>query len=147
MTVISNWQVTTPLYIINLDISSSWTIYNDPGKPFIYILTAMHDLTEVVISSLTDKSTFQSVATPFMEDFIFSFGNFSVVVIDANRKSFRVFKKSLWALDITVCTFTRVCQKVNSAKKYHHLKIKIQAIFGEDIGTHVSVLTNIKYCI
>ena len=34
--------------------------------------------------------------------------------------------------------------KLTSADKYHHLKIFIQAIIGQDRGTHVSILQSIK---
>ena len=73
------------------------------------------------------------------------FGICVVIICDANIKYCGVFEEALQPLNITTYTLAQGDRKGMITYKYNHFLVKTQAIIGQDRGSHVSILQNIKH--
>ena len=70
---------------MHVNLWSSGKIFKYSGKP-TSLLTPMHNLAQLFISSLRYQFNSQSVVTTLMEDVVLSYGICAAIVIDDNIK-------------------------------------------------------------
>ena len=138
-----SWPVTTPFYIMHLDLWMPGKLVDNDGNT-LQLLNCMCDLTQFVISILVSDARAEVLAKLFMEQVVFSFGMVAVVVVDADSKFLSVFKDMCEKLDFIFWPLARGNHKGNSVEKYHRFLNKTQTIVSAEVGTHHSFVENCK---
>ena len=138
-----SWPVTTPFWIMHIDLWSPGEFINEDGKKG-YLMNAVCDLTQFVVSVPTFDTTASTLSQLFMEHVLLSYGICAVVVVDDGSTFKGIFKEMIELLKITLWTLSRGNHKGNSAERYHRFLNKTQAITGNDRGTHGNFIQNAK---
>ena len=120
-----SWPVTIPFYIMHLDL------WSQPG----YLINAMCDLNQFVVSTVTYDVRSHVLAKIFMEEVILSFCMVPVVVVDADSRFLSAFEEACKILKIKFWPLARSNHKGLSVERYHRFLNKTQAIVGQDRGT------------
>lgn len=131
-----SWPTTIPFWIMHIDLWSPGETLIDGHKG--YLLNAMCDLTQFVISSPTYEITAGYLAQLFTKDVILSFGMCAVIVIDAASSFKGLFKDMCEILGIQYWPLSRGNHKGLSVERYHRFLNKVQTIQGAAVGTHTS---------
>ena len=113
-----SWPITTPFYIMHVDLWSPGKLVDDDGKT-LQLMNCMCDLTQFVISIIVDDARSEILAKLFMEQVVLSFGMVAVVVVDADGKFLSLFEKMCSALGFIFWPLARGNHKGNSVEKYH----------------------------
>ena len=129
-----SWPITTPFWIIHADLWSPGHVEGPNGT--FHVLNAMCDLTQFVVSVITDKVTAASLAEIFMERVILTYGMCAVVVVDDGSNFKAEFAKMCEILGIKLWPLARGNHKGNSVERYHRFLNKTQTIAGNSVGTH-----------
>ena len=138
-----SWPVTTPFWIMHLDLWAPGEITNDKGEKG-YLLNALCDLTQFVVSIVTFDVSSNNLGKLFMEHVFLSFGCCAVVVVDDGSNFKGEFAEMCKILKLTLWTLSRGNHKGNGAERYHRFLNKTQAIVGNDRGTHSTFVQNAK---
>ena len=138
-----SWPITTPFWIMHVDLWSPGHISNNQGQKG-YLLNSMCDLTQFVISTPTFNITAGHLAMIFMEQVVLSFGMCAVVVVDDGSSFKSTFEEMCRLLKITFWALSRGNHKGLSVERYHRYLNKTQTIVGNDRGTHQTFLQNCK---
>jgi len=114
-----SWPVTTPFYIMHMDLWAPGKIVSAASSKTQMLLNAMCNLTQFVISSVVENLTAEVLAQALMEDVVLTFGMVAVVVVDADSKFLHVFEEMCTELKIMLWPLARGNHKGNSVEKYH----------------------------
>ena len=95
-----SWPITTPFWIMHVDLWSPGEITNSKQEKG-YLLNALCDLTQFVISIPTFTITSDHLAQLFMEHVFLTFGCCAVVVVDDGSTFKGTFQAMCTALGIT----------------------------------------------
>ena len=87
-----SWPVTTPFYIIHVDLWMPGKLIDITGNN-LQLMNCMCDLTKFVISILVSDTRAVILAKLFMEQVVFTTGMVVVKVVDADRKYLHLFKE------------------------------------------------------
>ena len=139
-----SWPVTSPFYIMHVDLWAPGKIVNKQTGKTQMLLNSMCDLTQFVVSSITENPTAESLAQIFMEDVVLTFGMVAVVVVDADSKFLREFEQMCIALKMVFWPLARGNHKAMRVECYHRFLNKTQTIVGQDRGTHETFIQNAK---
>ena len=138
-----SWPVTVPFWIMHVDLWSPGDLTNNKGEKG-YLMNALCDLTQFVVSVPTFNVTADYLGQLFMEHIFLSFGCCAVIVVDDGSNFKGSFEAMCGALGITFWALSRGNHKGNSAERYHRFLNKTQAINGNDRGTHQIFIQNAK---
>ena len=138
-----SWPVTVPFWIMHVDLWSPGDLTNDKGEKG-YLLNALCDLTQFVVSIPTFNISAEHLSQLFMEHVFLSFGCCAIVVVDDGSNFKGSFESMCKALGTTFWALSRGNHKGNSAERYHRFLNKTQAINGNDRGTHKIFIQNAK---
>ena len=109
-----------------------------------YLMNSMCDLTQFIVLSPTLDIDTASLAQLFVSDVITNFGMCSVVVIDDGYTFKSVFVGMCTSLNINHWCLSRGNHRGSSVERYHRFLNKIQAINGNNRGTHDIYTQNTK---
>lgn len=138
-----SWPITAPFYIMHVDLWQPGKLTTSSGKN-IFLLNCMCDLTQFVVSEITESPNASILAKTFMDHVILTFGICSVIVVDADSKFKDVFKEMCKKLNIHFWPLSRGNNKGLIVEKYHRFLNKTQTIAGNERGTHLTILQNAK---
>ena len=138
-----SWPVTSPFWIMHVDLWSPGHITQTNGKKG-YLLNAMCDLTQFVVSTPTTDISSANLAQIYMENVIFNFGTSAIIVVDDGSTFKGVFQEMCKHLKLTYWALSKGNHKGMSVERYHRFLNKTQAITGNDRGTHLTYLQNAK---
>ena len=140
-----SWTVTTPFYIMHINIwSPRHLVDKDSARITIQLMNSMCGLTHFVTSSAVRNINAEVISKTFMENLALLFGMTAVVVVDADSKFRSIFEEMCTALKIHFWPLARGNHKRLIFKRYHFYLNKIQTIAGQYCGTHLSILQNAK---
>ena len=86
------WPVTTPFYIMHIDLWDPGRITDENGG-IMQLMNVMCDLTQCIVSTLVTNATSKILGKLFMEQVVFTFGIVAVVVVDADSKVLHLFEE------------------------------------------------------
>ena len=139
------WPVTSPFYIMHVDIwSPGHRVDETSEQNVIQLMNSMCDLTQFVISSIVKNINAEILSKTFMEEVALSFGMKAVIVVDADSKFRGIFEETCTALKIHLWPLARGNHKGLTVERYHGFLNKTQTITRQDRGTHLSILQNAK---
>ena len=140
-----SWPVTTPFYIMHINIwSPGHLIDKNSTRSTIQLMKSRCEHNQFVIYSVVRNINAEGPANKFMEDVALSFGTTSVVVVDADSKFRSILEEMCTALKIHFYPLAQGNHKGLLVEKYHRYFYKNQTIAGKDCGTHISILQNGK---
>ena len=87
-----SWPVTTPFYIMHVNLWSPGKFIDDDGNT-LQLMNCMCALTQFVISIIVDDARSDTLAKLFIEQVVLSFGMVAVVVVNADSKFLGLFEK------------------------------------------------------
>ena len=138
-----SWPVTVPFWIMHVDLWSPGHTQDHSGQKG-YLLNAMCDLTQFVVSIPVTDITAASLAQIYMEQVILTFGISAVVVVDDGSTFKGAFRAMCESLKLTFWTLSKNNHQGLSVERYHRFLNKTQTITGNDRGTHITYLQNAK---
>ena len=139
-----SWPVMTPFYIMHVDLWAPSKFINKKTGRTMMLLNTMRELTQFVISSITENPTAEFLAQLFMKDLVLTFGMVAVVIVDADSKFVKEFEQMCTALKIRFWPLEGENNNSMQVECYHRLLNKTQTIVGQDRGTHESFIQNSK---
>ena len=138
-----SWPVTTPFYIMHVDLWMPGKLVDDTGNT-LQLMNSICDLIQFVVFILVSDARAETLAKLFMEQVVFTFGMVVVIVVDADSEFLQLFKEMCFKLDFIFWPLARGNHKGNSTDKYHRFLNKTQIIVGADLDTHHSFVENSK---
>ena len=138
-----SWPVTVPFWIMHVDLWSPGATTDNAGRKG-YLLNAMCDISQFVISTPVFDISAANLAKVYMEQVILNFGISAIVVVDDGSSFKGAFKTMCEQLKITFWALSRGNHKGLSVERYHRYLNKTQAIVGNDRGTHKTFIQNAK---
>ena len=132
----SSWPVTSPFYIMHVDLWAPGKLVNKQSGKTMMLLNAMCDLPQFVVSWITENPTAESLAQLFIEDVVLTFGMVAVIDVDTDSKFLKEFEQMCIALKM--CFWPLACgnHKAMWVERYYHFLNKTQMIVGQDRGMH-----------
>ena len=138
-----SWLVTTPFYIMHVDMWIPGKLLDKDGKT-LHLMNAMCELAQFVVSMLIADATAELLGKIFIEQVVFTFGLVAVVVVDIDSKCMSVFEDICNCFLFIFWPLSRRNYKGLSVERYHRFLNKTQIIIGHDCGTHQSFIENSK---
>ena len=138
-----SWPVTVPFWIMHVDLWSPGVTTDSAGRKG-YLLNAMCDISQFVISTPVFDISAANLAKVYMEQVILNFGISAIVVVDDGSTFKGAFKAMCEQLKVTFWALSRGNHKGLSVERYHRYLNKTQAIVGNDRGTHKTFIQNAK---
>ncbi len=129
-----SWPVTIPFWIMHVDI---W----HPGSAQLqgkqgYLLNAMCDLTQFVVSIPTTDISAAQLSQLFTEQVLLTFGMCAVIVVDDGSTFKSEFESMCNILKLHLWPLARGNHKGNSVERYHRYLNKVMTIQGNALGTN-----------